>query len=72
MILLSLAIVVGTLSLIRDCVVGVPRLEDVDWQIVSVGNLLPTDEEIGKERSGVGHMSALNGVKPMSVPDWDV
>jgi hypothetical protein len=48
-------------------VVGVPRLEDIDRHIVTVGDLLPADKEIGEDGSGVGHMSALKGVKATSV-----
>jgi len=37
------------LGLIRDRVIRVPGLEDVDRYFVAVRDLLPTDEEIGKE-----------------------
>jgi hypothetical protein len=55
------------LGLIGDRVVGVPGLKNVDAHVVPVSELLPTDEEIGEEGSGVGHMSALKGVKATSV-----
>ena len=47
------------LSLIRDRVVCVARLKDVDGHIVPVSDLLPANEEIGEDGSGVGHVSAL-------------
>jgi hypothetical protein len=47
------------LSLIRDREVCVARLKDVDGHIVPVSDLLPANEEIGEDGSGVGHMSAL-------------
>jgi hypothetical protein len=64
-----------TLGLIRDRVVGVPRLEDVDWHIVSVSDLLPADKEIGEEGSRVDHMSALKGGESDErrvILDWQV
>jgi hypothetical protein len=42
-------------------------LEDVDGHIVPVSDLLPADEQIGEEGSGVGHTSALKGVGGTSV-----
>jgi hypothetical protein len=36
-----------TLGLVRDCVVSVAGLKNVDWHIVPVSDLLPTDEEMG-------------------------
>jgi hypothetical protein len=34
---------------------------------VPVSDLLPADEEIGQERSGIGHVPVLKGVKGTSV-----
>jgi hypothetical protein len=56
-------------------VVGVPPLEDVDWHIVSVSDLLPADKEIGEEGSRVDHMSALKGGESDErrvILDWNV
>jgi hypothetical protein len=44
------------LSLIRDRVVCVACLKDVDGHIVPVSDLLSANEEIGEEGSGVGHV----------------
>jgi hypothetical protein len=56
-------------------VVGVPPLEDVDWHIVSVSDLLPADKEIGEEGSRVDHISALRGGESderRGILDWNV
>jgi hypothetical protein len=63
-----------TLGLIRDRVVGVPPLEDIDWHIVSVSDLLPADKEIGEEGSR-NHLSALMGGESddrRGILDWNV
>jgi len=44
-------------------------LEDVDRYFVAVRDLLPTDEEIGKESSGIGHLIAFKGVLSNVVSD---
>ncbi len=49
--------------------VGAPGLEDVDRYFVAVRDLLPTDEEIGKESSGIGHLTALKEVLSNVVSD---
>jgi hypothetical protein len=42
--------------------IGVSGLKDVDRYFVAVCDLLPTDEKVGKESSGIGHLIALKGV----------
>jgi len=51
------------LSLIRDRVVCIPSLKNVDWHFVPVSDFLPADEEMGQEGSGISHLTALIGVK---------
>jgi hypothetical protein len=55
------------LSLIRDRLVRIPRLENVDRHFVPVSDFLPADEEMGQEGSGIGHLTTLTGVKGISV-----
>ena len=57
------------MGLILDRVVRVPGLEDVDRYFVAVRDLLPADEEMGKESSGIGHLIALKGVLSNVVSD---
>jgi hypothetical protein len=51
------------LSLIRDRVVCIPGLKNVNWHFVQVSDFLPADEEMGQEGSGISHLTALIGVK---------
>ena len=50
------------MGLVRDRMIGVSGLKDVDRYFVTVRDLLPTDEKIRKESSGIGHLIALKGV----------
>jgi hypothetical protein len=49
--------------------VEVLGLGDVDRYFVAVRDLLPTDEDIGKESSGIGHRTALKEVLSNVVSD---
>jgi hypothetical protein len=41
-----------TVGLVRDRVVSVARLKDVDWLVVPVSDFLPTDEETSRREAG--------------------
>ena len=62
-------------ALVRNRVIRVPRLENVNWHTVPVSDLLPADEEIGQEGNGIGHVPVLKGVEgtgvgllPLNIP----